>query len=63
MDHAISMRWLANPKQYMLIGGGQSLAKIVDNMQLKIESNMFIIDKFCKKQTYNIGGFIIMKHV
>ena len=24
---------------------------------------MFIVDKFCKKRTHNIGGFKITKHV
>ena len=36
---------------------GGSLAKIVEQRAIKVRSNIFIVDKFGKKLTYNIGGF------
>ena len=40
---------------------GGSLAKILE--QREIRSNLFIVDKICKKRTCKIGDFKIMKHV
>ena len=43
---------------------GMSLAKIVETMcDKKIRSNIFIVGKFCKKCTYNIGGSKIVIYV
>ena len=38
------------------------MAKFVETTcDKKIRSNIFIVDKFCKKHTYNIWGFKIVK--
>ena len=50
--------------KYEISSSGRSLAKIVETTcDRKIRSNIFIVDKICKKRTYNIGRFKIMKHV
>jgi len=42
---------------------GGALAKIVETTcDKKIGSNIFIIDKFCKKRIYNVRGFKIVKN-
>ena len=43
------------------LGGGGSIDK--KQRAIKKGSNIFIVDKFCKKCTCNIMDFIIMKHV
>ena len=46
---------------------GRSLAKIGETLcdKKKIGSDIFIVDKFCKKKkhAYDVGGLEIMKHV
>ncbi len=45
-------------------GGGGALAKNLETTcDKKIGSNIFIVDKFCKKCTCNIGDFKIMQYV
>ena len=41
-----------------------ALAKVLETTcDWKIGFNIFILDKFCRKCTCNIGDFKIMKHV
>ena len=42
-----------------MLAMGRSLVNIVETTcdKNKIRSNIFIVGKFCKKFTYNIGGF------
>ena len=49
---------LVMPLGSCILPTGRSLAKIVETTcDKKKRSNIFIVEKFCKEDTSNIGGF------
>ena len=49
--------------QYLSNLGGGHWKKFRNHVRSKIGSNVFIVGKFCKECTFNIGDIKIVKHV
>jgi hypothetical protein len=59
-----SWEWWTNHSGWSSLPSGGSLANIVETTCNKKKGyNIFIVDKFCEKCTYNMMPFWIMQHV
>ena len=55
--------WIVLASLRELDTSGSSLVEIIEQRTIKKGSNIFIVDKFCRKCTCKIGDFKMVKHV